>query len=185
MKQPSIQLTGNTTTTTAEEALYSARPEDSSEHEISLQAQRGLPLILPWGTKPVRLGTTFHSSLLSTADPWSDETPFVLSDLLIIPKELHFEAGTDSTFKKVSTSKQSETEDHLSLKFGVGVGIPFLAEASVEGTYEKHVQENRDVSSSFHCKRRDLTNNFVGRQDFTQRDLPCRYDRTDAPAPPY
>ena len=70
----------------------------------------------------------------------------MLSDLLIMPKELHFEYGTNSTLKKVSTLKQSETEDHLSLGFGVGVGLPFLAKASVMGTYDKHVQENKDVS---------------------------------------
>lgn len=58
--------------------------------------------------------------------------------------ELHFEYGTTSSFKKVKTSKESETGDHLSLGFGIGVGLPFLASASVKGTYDNHIQENKD-----------------------------------------
>lgn len=79
-------------------------------------------------------------------NPWADETPFVLSDLHMIPKQLHFEYGTTSTFKKVRTTAESETSDHLTLGFGVGVGMPFLASASVKGTFDKDLQENKDVS---------------------------------------
>ena len=145
MKGPSVQITTTTSTTAAEEASYLKRAEGPSDNDISRQAQQGLPLALPWGTKSVRLGTTFHSRLQSTENPWSDETPFVLSDLHVIPKELHFEYGTNSTFKKVSTSRQSETGDHLSLGFGIGAGLPFVASVSVKGTFDQHIQENKDV----------------------------------------
>lgn len=66
----------------------------------------------------------------------------------MIPKELHFEHGTTSAFKKIKTTRESETGDHLSLGFGVGVGLPFLASASVKGTFDQHIQENKDVSQS-------------------------------------
>ena len=145
MKQPSVQILTATTTTAAEEATYFDRPEGPDDNEISSQARQGLPLAIPWGVKPVRLGTTFHSRLQSTSNPWSDETPFVLSDIHLIPKELHFEYGTNSTLKKVTTTRQSETGDHLSLGFGVGVGLPFLADVSVKGTFDQHIQENKDV----------------------------------------
>ncbi|CAN9469680.1 unnamed protein product [Alternaria alternata] len=128
------------------EADYSARPDGPDDNEIMLQTQRKLPLTLPWGHTPIRLGTTFHSSRQSTKNPWSDETPFVLSDLHMIPKELHFEYGTTSTFKKVSTRRERETKDHLTLGFGVGVGLPFLAAASVKGEFDQNIEENRDVS---------------------------------------
>lgn len=147
MKQPSVTAFATTAVAAAEESLYLGRPEGPTDNEIFVQTQQGLPLALPWGKKPVRLGTTFHSRLQSTNNPWSDETPFVLSDIHIIPKELHFEYGTNSTFKKVSTTRQVETGDHLSLGFGVGVGLPFLASASVKGTFDQHIHENRDVSS--------------------------------------
>ncbi|KAI0147798.1 hypothetical protein GGR57DRAFT_244945 [Xylariaceae sp. FL1272] len=115
-----------------------------AENEISQQAKQGLPLILPWGRQAIRLGTTYHSRLQGTTNPWSDETPFVLSDMHMIPKELHAEYGTTSTFKKVKTTRESETGDHLSLGFGIGVGLPFLASVSVKGTFDQHIQENKD-----------------------------------------
>jgi hypothetical protein len=146
MPQSTVQILTNTSTTAAEEAKYLAKSEGPDDNEISRQAGQGLPLSLPWGRKKIRLGTTFHSKLQSTENPWSDETPFVLSDIHMIPKELHAEYGTTSTFKKVKTARQSETGDHLSLGFGIGVGLPFLASASVKGTFDQHIQENKDVS---------------------------------------
>jgi hypothetical protein len=146
MPQSTVYISTNTYTTAAEEAKYLANLEGLGNNEISLQAGQGLPLSLPWGRKKIRLGTTFHSKLQSTENPWSDETPFVLSDIHMIPKELHAEYGTTSTFKKVKTARQSETGDHLSLGFGIGVGLPFLASASVKGTFDQHIQENKDVS---------------------------------------
>jgi hypothetical protein len=130
------------------EVGFLARPDAPSDNEIWRQAQQGQPLTLPWDRRPIRLGTTFHSNRQSTDNPWSDDTPFVLSDLHMIPKELHFEYGTTSTFKKVRTTKQSETGDHLTLGFGVGVGLPFVASASVKGTFDQNTQENKDVSQS-------------------------------------
>jgi hypothetical protein len=146
MPQPMVQISTDTSTTAAEEAKYLARSEGPDDNEISCQARQGLPLSLPWGLKKIRLGTTFHSKLQSTENPWSDETPFVLSDIHMIPKELHAEYGTTSTFKKVKTARQRKTGDHLSLGFGIGVGLPFLASASVRGTFDQHIQENKDVS---------------------------------------
>ncbi|KAL9115745.1 MAG: hypothetical protein Q9227_000113 [Pyrenula ochraceoflavens] len=131
------------------------RPDSLGQNDILRQAQQGLPISLPWGRDVVRLGTTFHSSRQGTESPWSDETPFVLSDMHMIQKELHAEYGTTSTFKKVKTHKECETGDHLSLGFGVGVGLPFLASASVKGTYDNHVQENKDsdkISMTSSCR---------------------------------
>jgi hypothetical protein len=68
-----------------------------------------------------------------------------LSDLHMISKELHFEYGTTSTFKKVQTRRERETKDHLTLGLGVGVGLPFLAAASVKGQFDQNVEENTDV----------------------------------------
>lgn len=127
-----------------EEEAYLSQSNSLEKNDISCQAQQRLPLSLPWGRKVVRLGTTFHSCRQDAENPWSDETPFVLSDMHVILKKLHAEYGTTSTFRKVKTHKECETSDHLSLGFGVGVGLPFLASANVKGTYDNHVQENRD-----------------------------------------
>ncbi|KAJ5986738.1 hypothetical protein N7451_011103 [Penicillium sp. IBT 35674x] len=140
---------------TNEENTYGARLDGLDENEFARQARQGLPLALPWGREVIRLGTTFHSDRQTTMNPWSNETPFVLSEMHMIKKELHAEYGTSSTFKKVTTRKASETGDHLSLGFGVGVGLPFLASVNVKGTYDEHLQENKDsdkISLTSSCR---------------------------------
>jgi len=65
-------------------------------------------------------------------NPRTDETPFILFDIHMVPNELYVEYGTTSTFKKTKTARESETDDHLSLRFGLGVGLPFLASVNSE-----------------------------------------------------
>lgn len=152
MTSLSVQKIDPRLITAAEEAEYLRYPNGPDGNEIARQAQQGLPLTLPWGRKPIRLGTSFHSRLQSTQNPWSDETPFALSDMYTIPKELHAEYGTTSTFKKIETTKESETGDHLSLGLGIGVGLPFVASVNVKGTYDQNVKENKDVSQGARTK---------------------------------
>lgn len=123
---------------------------DADDNEIARQASQNLPIILPWCRQNVRLGTCYQSRLQSSKDPWLKGTPFVLSDLYMMPKILHRQRGTDATYKSISTSRECETGDHLSLGFGVGVGLPFLASVSVKGTYDSDIQENKDVRNTFH-----------------------------------
>jgi hypothetical protein len=120
---------------------------DTEDNEIARLASQNLPITLPWGKKPIPLGTCYQSRLQSSKDhePWLEQTPFILSDLLMMPKILHRQRGTDASYRSVNTSRECETGDHLTLGFGVGVGLPFLASVSVKGSYDKDVQENRDV----------------------------------------
>ena len=115
------------------------------DNEIERLATQHLPIVLPWSRKNARLGTCYQSHLQSSGDPWVKDTPFVLTDLYMIPKTLDREHGTQATYKSISTTRECESGDHLSLGFGVGVGLPFLASVSVKGTYDKDVQENQDV----------------------------------------
>lgn len=64
----------------------------------------------------------------------------------MIPKILQRDYGSTSTFHSVNTNKKSETGSHLSLGFGVGVGLPYLCSGSVKGTYDEDVKNNNDVS---------------------------------------
>ena len=121
---------------------------DPSDNEIARQATNSLPIILPWSKKSVRLGTCYQSSSQSSGNPWLESSPFILSDLYTMPTILDRSRGTEASYKSVITSRECETGDHLSLGFGVGVGLPFLASVSVKGTYDKEVQENRDVRRS-------------------------------------
>lgn len=115
------------------------------DNEIERLTAHHLPIILPWSRQNVRLGTCYQSRRQSSGDPWVKETPFILADLFMIPKTLEREHGTQATYRSVSTVRECESGDHLSLGFGVGVGLPFLASVSVKGTYDKDVQENNDV----------------------------------------
>lgn len=141
-------------------------PHDN-DNWITQQAALGVPITLPWKKEAIRLGTCFLSSKLqqqaednnnntnnsssSSSDtdsnnPWLKETPFILSDLYMIPKTLRSEYGSTSSYHSVNTNQQSETGSHLSLGFGMGVGLPLLASASVKGTYDEEVKNNNDVS---------------------------------------
>lgn len=119
--------------------------ETIGDNEIERLTAQHLPIILPWSRRNVRLGTCYQSHLQRSSDPWVKETPFILADLFMIPKAFDREHGTQATYKSVSTTRECETGDHLSLGFGVGVGLPFLASISVKGTYDRDVQKNNDV----------------------------------------
>lgn len=113
---------------------------------VAQQASLGVPITLPWKKEQIRLGTCFQSRSIH-GDPWLKENPFILSDLFMIPKILRSEYGSVSSFHSVNTTRRAETGDHLSLGFGIGVGLPFLCSASVKGTFDEDVQNNTDVSS--------------------------------------
>lgn len=119
--------------------------DDEDANWVARQTALGAPLVLPWKKQKVRLGTCFQSGL-QHGDPWLKENPFILSDLTMIPKILRSEYGSISSFHSVNTTRKTETEDHLSLGFGMGVGLPFLCSASVKGTYDENVKNNKDVS---------------------------------------
>lgn len=75
-------------------------------------------------------------------------SPFHPDSFSTTPVTVTRENGTESTYRSQATSSTSHTNDHMSLGFGVGAGLPFLAEASVTGQYDKDVTENRDVCAS-------------------------------------
>ncbi|KAF4333583.1 hypothetical protein FBEOM_12597 [Fusarium beomiforme] len=120
--------------------------EEEDTNWVAQQTGQGLPLIFPWKRQAIRLGTCFQSQRLN--DPWLKENPFILSDFYMIPKVLRSNYGSTSSFHSVNTWRKTETGKHLALGFGIGVGVPFLASASVKGTYDEHVQENNDSDKS-------------------------------------
>ena len=119
--------------------------EEVSQATITRCTKSKLPLLLPWHPKEtIRLGTLSHSK--RPENPWAENSPFDTNSLLSTPILVQREDGTQSSIKSQSTSRASETHDHMSLRLGLGIGLPFLAEVSVTGTYDKDVLENHDVS---------------------------------------
>lgn len=131
--------------------------ESATDNEIIRKTSQNLPLDLPWKRQVVRLGTCFQSQRQNSDNPWLEDSPFLLADLLMVPKVLSREDGAQVTYKSLSTARRTETGDHLTLGFGAGVGLPFLASVSVKGTYDKDVQENRDVSLAADVVKRPAT----------------------------
>ncbi|KAG7294216.1 hypothetical protein NEMBOFW57_004286 [Staphylotrichum longicolle] len=119
--------------------------------ELQNLVRDGRDIALPWHrNKTIRLGTCLHSSRLHTDNPWADEmqSPFLLAHLYQVPAVLRREFGTTATYKSVETSLQCNTRDHLSVGFGVGVGLPFLASVSVKGHYDSDVMKNTDSNKT-------------------------------------
>jgi hypothetical protein len=121
--------------------------DDNDNNWVAQQASLGVPINLPWKKQQIRLGTCFQSRCIH-GDPWLKENPFILSDLFMISQILRSENGSVSSFHSINTSRKSETGNHLSLGFGVGVGLPFLCSASVKGTFDEDVQNNKDSDKS-------------------------------------
>ncbi|RAL08767.1 uncharacterized protein BO97DRAFT_195415 [Aspergillus homomorphus CBS 101889] len=120
---------------------------------LAQQIQCRQPLILPWHRyKTVRLGTLFHTSRHNTPDPWAnsntEDSPFDLLDLARVPKRVDREIGGRASYQSHHTATTAETRDHLALGFTAGVGLPFLAEVSVKGTYDSDVQNNEDADKT-------------------------------------
>ena len=119
--------------------------DEISQASVERCTASSLPLILPWHPKEtIQLGTLFHSQ--RPHDPWAKNSPFSSHSLRSTPKILSRDDGTESSFKSLSTTRTSESQDHLSLGLTLGVGLPFLAEVSVTGNYDKDVLQNADVS---------------------------------------
>ena len=115
---------------------------------IQRAVEQGRPVYVPWHREIIRLGACFNSRRQGK-DAWVEDTPFLLADLVMIPKILRRENGTEATYSSVDTYRLSESNDHLSLGFGVAVGPPglsALASVSVKGQYDKDVMDNKDVS---------------------------------------
>ena len=118
------------------------------ENDFQRQARHGLPLVLPWHPEFVRLGTGYHSNRQLTDNPWESKTPFNLAQLLLQAKILRPEQGTTSSFTSKHTSRAAESNDHLTLGFGVSLAPPMpIVSLSVKGEFDQQVQDNSDVST--------------------------------------
>ena len=116
-----------------------------SEAELRRCTKSSLPLFIPWHpNKTIPLGTFFHSN--RKTDPWAKNSPFLPKSLAQTPIFVERDYGSQSEFKSISTSRSTQTNDHLELGLGIGAGLPFIASVTVKGDYCKDVQENNDVS---------------------------------------
>lgn len=117
------------------------------EHENALvtQARHRLPFVVPWANEAIVPGKGFQSGNM-LGDPWVANSPF-------IPLEQHqrcmiYQPNGDAHAHYCSAESQSHesSTEHYSASIGATVDVKF-ASANVTGSYDKTVQENRDVGT--------------------------------------
>ncbi|KAI0129792.1 hypothetical protein BJ170DRAFT_617617 [Xylariales sp. AK1849] len=104
-------------------------------------ASNGLAMNLPWFPQRILIGATIHSSLLTAKNPFSKMSPFDKESLSHSWLRLDIARGSSGSYISTTTTKKSNTADHLSLSLGVSADVLF-ASASVTGGYENDVQTN-------------------------------------------
>ena len=110
------------------------------QHLASLNSLITLPSIPSILVRPCR---TFHSRLCTTSDLWSKESPFDQQSLDDISMLYRNNDGGLGSYHSVETNTSTSSSEHLSVRFGITVGIPLLS-ASVTGGYDKDTLENHD-----------------------------------------
>lgn len=122
---------------------------DSTEGISSIEKSAGLnlPLSLPWDRSLPKLqpGTTFHSRLSTSADPWSKESPFHQEKLKEISVQYRNDDGGIATYNSTESMSSTSSSEHLSVSFGITVGCKWL-NASVTGGYDKDTLDNNDCT---------------------------------------
>ncbi|KAJ9108616.1 hypothetical protein QFC19_002334 [Naganishia cerealis] len=130
--------------------------DDINFPSIEALVKARLPIVIPWSKlcEDVAPGAFFHSRLASSGsnEPWSKISPFRQSldadkdnGIHSIPMVYTPSSGATGTFKSSATSSAIETNEHLTVGLKVSVDA-LIVTASVKGQYDKHVQENEDVS---------------------------------------
>lgn len=116
---------------------------EERENVLVTQARYGLPLVVPWAHEVVIPGKGFESSNI-LGEPWVESSPFV-------PFDQHqacmiYEPNGDAHAHFCSAESQSHesSTEHYSASIGATVDVKF-ASANVTGSYDKTVQENKDV----------------------------------------
>lgn len=132
--------------------------EDIDLPSIESLAKARLPIVIPWSRlcSNVGPGSLFQTSAAGSGstDPWSKISPFKQSPDTeesgyghSVPMTYSSSSGTTGTFKSSVTSSAVENNDHLTVGLKVSMDA-FIVSASVKGQYDKHVQENDDVSTT-------------------------------------
>ncbi|KAM5358859.1 hypothetical protein ACJZ2D_014918 [Fusarium nematophilum] len=112
----------------------------------SQSASLKLPLSLPWipSSTPIQPGTTFHSRLANSEDPWSKILPFDKSQLKDITLKYRNDDGGVASYRSTESESSTSSSEHLGVALGITVGCKWLG-ASVTGGFDKDTLENHDA----------------------------------------
>lgn len=116
---------------------------DDSENLLVIQARNGVPLLVPWGHEKLTPGTGFRSEHIM-GDPWVRKSAFVSFDSNT-PYALYEPKGdTRAYFRSAESYSHGVSTQHYSGSLCATVDVGF-ATASVTGSYDKDIKENKDV----------------------------------------
>jgi hypothetical protein len=123
---------------------------DFAHPDVNCQASaRGFITLPRPSSRRIALGTGFSTEIASTSssDPFIFEvTPFDQTALLSSKLAFHQRDTCIGKYLSNETSSVAANSDHFSVHLGVTIGNKIL-NASVEGTYDKSLDENQDVSA--------------------------------------
>jgi hypothetical protein len=104
-------------------------------------------IVLPWGARPIELGTSFQSNRSTSPDgPFLSQAAFDGAQLA--QAHVIYDASPNTGIYEEHTTKlDSHKSEHLRADIGVSIGGSFLG-GSVSGEYDKAVLENNDMSVS-------------------------------------
>ena len=120
--------------------------DDPTRKTIESAVHNGHVFSIPWAPNPFRIHnvlSAFESSLASTGDPFSRESPFK-QDITRFILDCSGKTSGSGFFKETTTTGSSSSSDHMSVGAGITIGCCFL-EASVSGRYDRLVVCNKDV----------------------------------------
>lgn len=121
--------------------------DDPTRKTIESAVRSGHVFSIPWAPNPLRIHnvlSAFESSLASTGDPFSRESPFKQDDITRFILDCSGKNSGSGFFKETTTTGSSSSSDHMSVGAGITIGCCFL-EASVSGRYDRLVVRNKDV----------------------------------------
>lgn len=118
------------------------------ENLLVTQAKNGVPFLVPWGKEAVSPGRCFESRGMQ-ASPWLRECPFKDFDPAKTYMGYTAESDARASFRSAESNSHSTSNTHYSASLGATVDAKF-ASINVTGSYDRNVQENRDVSEGTH-----------------------------------
>lgn len=119
---------------------------DKLENLLVTQAKNAVEIVVPWGNETVRPGAGFESKSMLAGSPWKTErSPF--KSFEATDNYMIYEQRGDgrANYRSADSYSHGTSTVHYSGSLGVTVDAIF-ASASVTGSFDRSIQENKDVS---------------------------------------
>lgn len=124
---------------------------DKLENILVTQAKNAVEMVVPWGNESVSPGAGFESKSMLAGSPWkTKQSPF--KSFEATDNYMIYEQRGDgrANYRSADSFSHGTSTVHYSGSLGATVGVIF-ASASVTGSFDRSIQENKDVSHDSYC----------------------------------